>query len=181
MPNARCYNHLMTTQPIPPVIDLVALVEHINNLVNQPRTGASAVVTHALLAQVVRRLHEYGHPDVELVGAVSTTPPTKNGSSPHKILFEGTALALRQGGHVVGPCGARDLSGLTATSRLRAKEEMGHNELPITTGFVYGQLAMGRAPLLAPTRQAEINAMVDKMFLGWAVSEPAAERPKARM
>ena len=171
----------MDTPHISPVVDLVALVEHVNHIVSQPGRVPAEMLAQALLGQMVRRLHEHGHTSVELVGVESTTPPIKDGNSTHRRSYECSAYGLRQGATLVGLCGARDIAGLTNTATARLKDEMGCAPPLVNTTIVSGEAALRLVPLLSPTRQAEIYALVDRILLSWAVSEPASERPQARM
>ena len=173
----------MSTQ-ITPNIDLVALMENIHTQVRRPKFAlddpGNARLGSARLAQVANRLHAFGYADVELVAVLCTATPTYDEQS-GAFSFESSAFALRQGQTLVGHCGARDITGLTTTAHDDLKSQMRDHHLPVSTHVVVGDDAMRLAPLLNRTRQAHINAVVDKMCLSQAVDQSVSERPALRM
>ena len=156
----------MDTSPTT-IVDLITLIDRLKTLSNYPN-DPNAPGPIALLGQAARRLRHNGHIDVDLLGVISTcqTPP-----DPHGYLsrFEGNAFALRQGTTVVGWCGGRNVTELTDTAEAHVKKSKTAHTLPLTTCVVSGEAALARCPMLSPTKEAHVNAMVDQMCLTAAV------------
>ena len=166
--------------PTPPApVDLVALMAHINTLV--PANAPDAPIVRCLMGYAVRRLHTHGHTDVELLAVLNSTPFPQDRNKPNTTPCEGHAFALRQGDILVGACGARTLSDLTATAQRQVNDDMAINPRPTTTRVVVGDDALRLIATLSPRAQAELNAVVDNVCLSQAVAQPALGRPTARM
>ena len=167
----------MTVSTQSAVIDLAALVAHINQVV----CTANVLIKMAMMAQSVQRLHSHGHTDVELVVVLTATNAIHDEQSAAPIVFEGSAFALRQGEILVGLCGARDIQSLTATAHKQVKMAMAPRTLPLSTRVVFGEGAMDLTPPLSRFGQAAINAVVDSLCLSQALALPPCGRPTARM